>query len=105
MSLFSPIFPYIADVLCRSLSTALTFPTHSLTFNSFAESNDLVEDIQAVAKAIGIQDMDINNFINPTEERVVDSTDDIIDLIVAQCASAWPLYIGSVERTGVLGRS
>jgi len=28
--------------------------------------------------------MDINNFINPTEERVVDSTDDIIDLIVAQ---------------------
>jgi hypothetical protein len=28
--------------------------------------------------------MDINNFINPTEERVVDSTEDIIDLIVAQ---------------------
>ena len=28
--------------------------------------------------------MDINNFINPIEERVVDSTDDMIDLIVTQ---------------------
>ena len=44
----------------------------------------LVEDIQAAAKAVGIQDMDINNFINPTEERAVDSTKDIIDLVVAQ---------------------
>src|SRR5258705_268162 len=58
--------------------------THTLAVNSFTESSDLVEDIQAAAKAIGIQDMDINSFINPTEERVVDSTDDMIDLIVAQ---------------------
>jgi hypothetical protein len=56
----------------------------SIQVDSFAESNDLVEDIQAAARAVGIQDMDINNFINPTEERVVDSTEDIIDLIVAQ---------------------
>jgi hypothetical protein len=55
--------------------------THTPAVNSFTESSDLVKDIQAAAKAVGIQDMDINSFINPTEERVVDSTDDIIDLI------------------------
>ena len=40
--------------------------TYSLipAVNSFTESSDLVEDIQAAAKAVGIQDMDINNFIN-----------------------------------------
>ena len=30
-----------------------------------------------------LQDIDINNFINPKEERVADSTDDIIDSIIA----------------------
>jgi MoxR-like ATPase len=56
----------------------------SMQVDSFAESNDLVEDIQAAARPVGIQDMDINNFINPTEQRVVDSTEDVIDLIVTQ---------------------
>jgi hypothetical protein len=41
--------------------------------------------------------MDINNFINPTEERVVDSTDDIIDLIVAQFNSKEDTEVEAIE--------
>jgi hypothetical protein len=83
--------------ICGCWAKGFDISTHSLTVNSFAESNDLVEDIQAAAKAIGIQDMDINNFINPTEERVVDSTDDIIDLIVAQFNSKEEAEVEAIE--------
>ena len=41
--------------------------------------------------------MDINSFINPTEERVVDSTDDIIDLIVAQFNSKEDAEVEAIE--------
>jgi len=41
--------------------------------------------------------MDINNFINPTEERVVDSTDDMIDLIVAQFNSKEDTEVEAIE--------
>ena len=71
--------------------------THIPAVNSFTESSDLVEDIQAAAKAVGIQDMDINNFINPAEERVVDSTDDMIDLIVAQFNSKEDAEVEAIE--------
>jgi hypothetical protein len=56
----------------------------SIQVNSPAKLNDFVKDIQAAARAIGIQDLNINNFINPEDERVVDSTNEITDLIVAQ---------------------
>ena len=71
--------------------------TYIPAVNSFTESSDLVEDIQAAAKAVGIQDMDINNFINPIEERVVDSTDDMIDLIVAQFNSKEDAEVEAIE--------
>ena len=41
--------------------------------------------------------MDINNFINPIEERVVDSTDDMIDLIVTQFNSKKDTEVEAIE--------
>jgi hypothetical protein len=41
--------------------------------------------------------MDINNFINPIEERVVDSTDDMIDLIVTQFNSKEDTEVKAIE--------
>jgi diphthamide synthase (EF-2-diphthine--ammonia ligase) len=38
-----------------------------------------------------------NNFINPTEERVVDLTDDMIDLIVAQFNSKEDAEVEAIE--------